>query len=60
MAKKYKVQQYFDTYPDGHWLFDTEDEAISFYEKKQRSLRGIRGRCKTNIKYVGEVEMEES
>lgn len=57
MAKKYKVQQYFDTYPDGHWLFDTEDEAISFYEKKQRSLRG---RYKTDIQYVGKVEMEES
>ncbi|HEM3471318.1 hypothetical protein [Streptococcus suis] len=57
MAKKYKVQQYFDTYPDGHWLFDTEDEAISFYEKKQRSLRG---RYKVDIQYVGEVETEES
>ncbi|HEM4366679.1 hypothetical protein [Streptococcus suis] len=57
MAKKFKVQQYFDTYPDGHWLFDTEDEAISFYENKQRALRG---KFKTDVRYLGQVEVEEN
>lgn len=56
MVIKYKVQQYFDTYPDGHWIFDTEEEAIQFYEKRQRSLRG---RFKTDVVYIGAVEMEK-
>lgn len=57
MAKKYKVQQYFDTYPDGSWLFDTEEEAVTFYEKKQRNLRG---RYKTDVSYIGLVETEDN
>lgn len=57
MTKKYKVRQYFDTYFDREWLFDTADEAISFYEKKQRELRG---RFLTDVEYKGQVEVEEN
>ena len=56
MAVKFKVQQYFDTYPDGHWSFDTEKEALDFYNNKRESLRG---RYKTQVKYIGQVELEE-
>ena len=56
MAMKFKVQQYFDTYPDGHWYFDTEKEALDFYNNKRESLRG---RYKTQVKYIGQVELEE-
>ncbi|WP_170240137.1 hypothetical protein [Streptococcus suis] len=54
MAKKYKVQQYFDTYPDGKWLFDTEEEAIEFYKNKRRQ---IAKRYKVEVYYEGEVEV---
>lgn len=56
MTKKYKVQQYFDTYPEKTWLFDTEAEAVAFYEKKQRELRG---RYKTDVSYIGLVGTED-
>ncbi|HEM4286166.1 TPA: hypothetical protein U2D46_001940 [Streptococcus suis] len=54
MAKKFKVQQYFDTYPDGEWLFDTEEEAIEFYENK---CRQVAERYKVEVYYKGEVEV---
>lgn len=54
MAKKFKVQQYFDTYPDGEWLFDTEEEAIEFYENKRRQ---VAERYKVEVYYKGEVEV---
>jgi len=57
MAKKYKVQQWFDTDLDGEWLFDTADEAIAFYEKKQRALRGA---FLADVDYLGQVEVEEN
>ncbi|HEP1824882.1 TPA: hypothetical protein VB895_002455, partial [Streptococcus suis] len=54
MAKKYQVTQYFDTYLDGKWLFDTEEEAIEFYENKCRQLAE---RYKVEVYYKGEVEV---
>ncbi|HEM3543396.1 TPA: hypothetical protein U1B45_000584 [Streptococcus suis] len=54
MAKKYQVTQYFDTYPDGKWLFDTEEEAIEFYENKRRQ---VAKRYKVEVYYKGEVEV---
>lgn len=54
MAKKFKVQQYFDTYLDGEWLFDTEEEAIEFYEGKRRQAAK---RYKVKVYYKGEVEV---
>lgn len=54
MAKKYQVTQYFDTYLDGKWLFDTEEEAIKFYENK---CRQVAKRYKVEVYYKGEVEV---
>ena len=51
--KKHLVIEYFDTYPENKFYFDSKEEAEKFLEEKWRTNT----RYLTTYEYRGEVEI---